>query len=172
MFLLKTQNPESATGKIAAVYSVFPKQVGVPIPLQLLSASPGILERQAEMIRYFMGHPRLTPGLLAAIRYAVAAKTGHTACEALNQGMLKQMGMTEEEITSLPMSPATAPLEETEEKMFLFVMRAFDDPASVTQADIESLRQAGYTDGDILDAMYHASGMLAGSVLFKAFVRM
>ncbi|MBI4805745.1 MAG: hypothetical protein HY795_10980 [Desulfovibrio sp.] len=172
MFLLKTQSPEKATGKTAEVYSVFPKQIGVPIPLQLLSASPGILERQADMIRYFMGHPRLTPGLLASIRYAVAAKTGHSACEALNQGLLKQMGMTEDEIKALHMSPSTAPLEESEEKMFAFVMRAFNDPASVTQADIESLRHAGYTDGDILDAMYHASGMLAGSVLFKAFVRM
>jgi hypothetical protein len=170
MFLLETQNPQTATGATAQVYSIFAR-MGVPVSMQLLSASAGILARQAEMINYFMAHPRLSPGLLAAIRYAVAAKTGHTACEILNHGLLEKMGLSDEEIKSLPEAGQSAPLEETEEKMFQFVMRAMGEPASICQADIESLRQAGYVDGDILDAVYHGSGMLAGSVLFKAFVR-
>lgn len=171
MFLLKTHSPEEAAGKVAEIYSIFPKQIGVPVPLQLLSASPGILERQAEMIRYFMTHPRLTPGLLASIRYAVAAKTGHKACEALNIGILKSMGMEDAEIAKLPAAPSSAPLEEHEEKMFSFVLRAFDDPACVTENDVKALNAAGWTDSDVLDALYHAASMLAGSVLFKAFVR-
>jgi len=171
MFLLNTQSSESATGKTAEIYAMFPKNIGVPVPLQLLSASPGILERQAEMISYFRGHPRLTPGLLASIRYAVSAKSGNKACEILNQGILKQMGMSEKEIEELPLAPSAAPLEEHEQKIFAFVMRTFDDPASVTQADIETLRLAGYTDGDVLDAMHQATGMMAASMLLKAFVR-
>jgi len=171
MFLLNTSSPDQAEGKVAQVYSVFPKHIGIPVPLQLLSASPGVLERQAGLIRYFMTHPRLSAGLLASIRYAIASKTGHTACEALNKGILKQMGMEEKEIEMLPLSPSSAPLEEQEEAMLSFVLRAFDAPSTVTAADVEALRQAGYQDGDILDALYHAAGMLAGSVLFKAFVR-
>lgn len=171
MFLLNTVSPDQASGKTAEVYSMFPPHIGVPTPLQLLSASTGLLERQANMIKYFMGHSRLTPGLLASIRYAVAAKTGHKACEILNKGILKMMGMDEKEIEKLPMSPASAPLEESEEAMLAFVLRAFDAPSTVTAADIEALSAKGYQDGDILDALYHASGMLAGSVLYKAFVR-
>lgn len=40
MFLLKTVKPEEATGEVAKAYGVFPKEVGVPAPMQLASASP------------------------------------------------------------------------------------------------------------------------------------
>lgn len=171
MFLLETQSPESATGTVAQSYAAFPKGMGVPVPLQLLSASPKLLERQMELIRLYMTHPRLTPGLLAAIRYAAAVRSGHVACQTLNQGMLERMGMGDQEICSLPDPNKEIPLEESEALMFRFVMRCLDDPASITAADVEALHEEGYADSDILDAVFHGAGMLAGAVLYKAFVR-
>ena len=51
------------------------------------------------------------------------------------------------------------------------MIRTFDDPASVTPEALAALREMGWTDNDILDATFHATSMLASSVLFKAFVR-
>ncbi|GFK93632.1 hypothetical protein NNJEOMEG_01466 [Fundidesulfovibrio magnetotacticus] len=170
MFLLETVDPEKAQGKVAEAYSIF-KNFGAPIPLRLLSASPDLQERQTAMIGYFMGHPRLSPGLLASIRFAIASKTGHLACEALNRDILGRMGVNEQEIAGLPTGAAETPLEESEEALFRFVLRSFDDPASANARDIQALRALGWQDADILDAMFHAAGMLASSVLFKTFVR-
>jgi len=171
MFLLQTVNPAEATGKTAEVYGIFPKEVGVPLPLQLLSASPGLLERQAQMIKYYMSHPNLTFPLLAAIRYAAASKAGHTSCVQLNGGMLLKMGMTPDQMAAMLANPKESPLEEREAAMFSLVMRAVDAPASITAADIDAVRAHGYTDGDILDAMGHAANMTAGALLYKTFVR-
>ena len=71
MFFLRTLEPGQATGKTAEIFKAF-EQVGIPEPLKLLSASPGLLERQFGMIEYFRGHPNLSPQLLASIRYVVS----------------------------------------------------------------------------------------------------
>lgn len=171
MFLLHTVRPEEAQGKVAEIYGAFPKEIGVPLALQLMSASPGYLERQFDVIRHFMSHPNLGFQLLAAIRYVVAAKVGHKACEDLNGGLLLRMGMTPEELAALLSDPAKSPLEEREAALFAFVLRAFEEPASVTAADVEALRGLGYADSDVFDALAHAAGMQAGSVMYKAFAR-
>ncbi len=171
MFLLNTVEPAQATGKIAEIYSIFPKEIGVPLPLQLLSASPGLLQRQAETIKYYMSHPNLTFPLLAAIRYVAATKAGHTSCIQLNGTMLLKMGMTPEQMAKMFEDPKESPLEEREIAMFTLVLHALDAPASVTAADIDAVRSHGYTDGDILDAVGHAANMTAGAVLFKTFAR-
>jgi|GEM_PF-4887482 len=43
MFLLETIKPGEATGPVAEAYSIFPPEIGVIPPLELLSASPGML---------------------------------------------------------------------------------------------------------------------------------
>ena len=171
MFLLDTVAPAEATGKTAEVYAAFPKEIGVPLPLQLLSASPGLLERQFELIKYYMGHPNLTFPLLAAISYVAAAKAGHTSCVQLNGGMLMKMGMTPDQMAQLADNPQDSPLEERETAMFSLVIRAVDAPSSITAADLDAVRGHGYTDADILDAMAHAANMTAGALLYKTFVR-
>jgi len=171
MYLLETVDPDKAQGAVAEAYSIFKNLGGVPIPLRLLSASPGIIERQAAMIGYFRNHPNLSPGLLAAIRYAVASKTGHLACEALNKDILGRMGVKDKEISGLADATGETPLEENEEALFRFVISTFENPASVTPEGLAALRERGWTDNDILDATFHATSMLASSVLFKAFVR-
>jgi alkylhydroperoxidase family enzyme len=171
MFLLKTVKPEEAAGKVAEAYKVFPKEVGIPTPLQLMSASPGLLERQTGVIGYYMSHKKLTFPLLAAIRYLAALKTGHAFCTEFNGGMLLQMGMSASDLADLKSDPKTSNLEPEEAAMVAFVAKALDDPASVTKADIEALRGQGFEDADIFDALAHGANMYAGSVLFKAFVR-
>jgi len=171
MFLLKTVDPKQATGSVAEAYAVFPKEVGVPTPLQLMSASPGLLERQAATIRYYMNHPKLTFPLLAAIRFLAASKINHPFCIEFNGGVLMKMGLTAEEMATLKDNPGASSLEPDEAAMLAFVAKALNDPASVAEADIQALRELGYADSDIFDALAHAANMTAGALLYKTFVR-
>ena len=171
MFLLKTVEPSQASGKIAEVYNIFPKEIGVPVPMQLLSASPGLLERQMEFIKYYREHPKLSFQLLASIRYVVAMRAGHKSCEDLNAGMLTRIGLSSEELAELGASKALKSLEEQEAAMFSFVVAAVEKPEEVTADKLDVLRKFGYSDSDILDALSHGANMRTAAITYKAFVR-
>ena len=170
MFILDYVKPEDATGKVAEAYSNFPKEVPIPAPLLLMSASPDIAEAQGNFIRYYMGHEKLDAGLLAMIRYLVASELDYEFCINFNQGMLKMAGgFSEDELKALKEKPEEAPLEDFQKALLLFVLKVVKTPEEVTKADVEKLRELGWTDRDIFDAAYHGVSMVAPSKLIKAF---
>ncbi len=171
MMLLRTVEPGQATGTVQRVYAAFDQAGEVPLPMQLLSASPGLQEQQLAAVNYYMSHPRLSLPLLAAIRYVAARLSCHDACVAFNGRLLQRMGMRQEEIEALVGPAAPAALEEREAALLAFVRRALAEPGAVTADDVESLRNQGWVDGDILDAVAHGANLAAASVLHKAFVR-
>jgi len=170
-FLLKTVAPEEAIGNVAAAYAIFPKEIGVPVGMRLMSASPALLERQVAYIKHSMGHPSLSAPLMAAIRYVGARKSGHKACITLNSGLLKRMGMESIEVEALLKDPSAAGLDERESAMLSLVLQALDAPESLDEQAIEKVRAAKYTDSDILDALNVAARMHASAILYKALVR-
>ncbi|MBW2366010.1 MAG: hypothetical protein JRF25_13425, partial [Deltaproteobacteria bacterium] len=81
MSLLKTVLPENAEGEIADAYSFFIKSgLPVPKPLEMASASPGLLKIQNQMLGYYMNHQSLGFALLSLIRYLVAKKYDYVFC--------------------------------------------------------------------------------------------
>ena len=73
-------------------------------------------------------------------------------------------------IRCLPLvdSQSTAPLEDKERTMLVFVAKALRDPKSVSQADIDALRATGWTDSDTFDALAHGANLVAGAKIFNA----
>jgi hypothetical protein len=58
MSLLKTVKPEEATGLVAEIYKPIQEMMGVvPAPMQLMSASPGMMAARMPMMKYYMEHP-------------------------------------------------------------------------------------------------------------------
>lgn len=171
MFIIDTVKPEEAQGGVAEVYGMFPPRVGVPKPLQLFSASPGLLERQAGFLSYFMGHDTLSPALLAAIRFAAARRLGYTPCVELNGRLLCAMGMAEADLDNVAEAPNATPLEPGEAALLDFVNKALDAPESVRRADIDALCEQGWSQADILDALAHGANMAGPAALFKALDR-
>ena len=170
MFLLKTLDPAQATGKSAEIFKAF-EQVGVPEPLLLLSASPGLMERHFGMIEYFRGHPSLSPQLLASIRYAVSRKYGHVACQEFNGKLLCRMGAKEEELAELAGQKRVSLLEEHEQAILSFVLKAVTDARSVTAGDVKALNDLGVSDSDILDATAHGANMKSATDVYLAFAK-
>ena len=171
MFQIATVSPDQATGKVAEIYAAFPPEVGMPEPILLMSASPGLMERSFAVNAYFRSHPALTGPLLAAIRYAVAAKAGHVACVDWNGCVLNRMGASPADLEALRNGAEETILDERETAMLRFVLRAVDNPAAIGPADLDPLRGHGYADSDIFDAMSHAGMMLSGVLLYKTFAR-
>lgn len=171
MFLLKTVSPDGAAGKVAEIYSIFPKQIGVPLPLQLMSASPEMLGRQTEIIKYYMSHPKLSFPLLAAIRFLSASECNYGFCISFNKNILMAQGMSESDVEAMIQDPETAPLEDNERAMLKFVVAAVRSPNEVQHSDIEKLRDMGWTDTDIYDAVAHGANMVGASIVNNAFTR-
>ncbi len=171
MFRLNYVPPEKATGKIAEAYAVFPKEVGVPAPMQMMSASPELASIQSGVIKYFMNHQTLSRKLLTLIRFLSAKECDYGYCIAFNSQFLKAFGLTDVDLDNIQADPATAPLDDKEKALLLFVVKSLDKPEQVTDADVASLRAKGWTDTDIFDALYHGAVMRAPSAMFKVLYR-
>jgi alkylhydroperoxidase family enzyme len=169
MFTLKTVAPEEAQGKVKEVYGIFPPGVPVPAPMLLLSASPDLMGIQAGALKYFMGHPRLSFQVLAAIRYIASRAYDYPFCVSFNKNLLCRAGMSEDDFAALEADMADVPFEENETLLLAFVKKMVADPTSITKTDVDALRAAGWSDADILDAAAHAANLQAPAMLMKAF---
>lgn len=171
MFKLKHTTPQDAKGTIAETYASFPPAVGIPEPLLLLSASPGLFEQHSRFRQYFMDHSTLSGPFLAAIRYAVSQSVCYNQCSTFNAGLLKAMGMTDSDLEALKDATEQAPLDPSEAALLQLCVAGATAPESVTQAMVDDVRAQGWSDQDILDAMFHAANMVGYSRLHAALAK-
>lgn len=166
--LLNTVDPSHAEGLVAKVYEGFTSQVGaIPVPLELLSASPRLFEQRVHGISTYRVHPTLRPVLLTTIRYLTARARGFQACIDFNARVLRQGGLSQEQVEGL--RPETAPLEERERALLALAMRALTRPGEVDAAALDEVRALGWSDADILEAVAHGADLLTLGALVRAF---
>jgi alkylhydroperoxidase family enzyme len=170
MALIQTIAPEEAEGKVKEIYGFMQENIGItPAPMQLASASPWMLEMVWQSIQYFTQHPKLGFGLLSTIRYLVAQQYDYAFCTGFNRKMLEMQGLTDEDIQKMESDPLQAPLDDKDRAMVSFVMKAIKSPDTIQEQDMDELHDHGWKDSDILDAMAHATNMVASSIMMKTF---
>ena len=169
MFVLDTVSPENATGAVEKIYKTFPPEIGIPLPLQLMSASPGFLACQFEFIKYYGGHAKLSFPLLAAIRYMAASDCDYDYCVRFNRKILMASGASEQEVDAITGDMETVPFEENEKALLKFVAKAVKTPAAVEAEDVKALHRIGWKDADILDAVAHGAYMRGHGTLMRVF---
>jgi len=163
--------PEKATGHVKEIYDLFPPELGPPVSLQLISASPEFMSSQFEVMKYFANHKTLSFPLLTAIRFMAADASDYDYCVAFNRNILVASGASEEEVSAILNDPDNAPLEDMEKAMLKFVTQAIKKPESVDKNDVEDLYAYGWGDPDILDAVAHGAFMRCHGTLMKAFIK-
>lgn len=170
MALLEKVTDEKVDNPVVSeVFSGMKQAVGdVPEPLRMLAVSPGLLAVQASLIGYYGGHPVLSPELLSCIRFVAASHFGNTACINFNGDLLKRQGMSELELQEMISNPLEAPLEEKDRQMLAFVGKAVTDE-SATAAEMAGLRELGFQDSDMVDAVNHGFAMYAPGKMMKFF---
>jgi len=170
MPIIKVVPPEEAEGKVKEAYALFDEFGMVPAPFQMFSSSPELLELRGQTIGYILNRPTLSRGFMALIRMLVAEELGYYYCISLNREFLKAMGVVDEDAAArIIADPASAPLEEKDKSLLLFVLKAVKTPGEVTAEDMQALRDLGWSDQDILEATAHGAGMVRDGIMFKAF---
>lgn len=170
MALIQTVQPENAEGVVKEGYDMFMKHIGIiPKPMEMMSASPALFELQLKRIQYFSTHPSLSFALLAHIRYLVAHNLNHKFCMDFNKILLKKQGLEESDIQKIEADPSVSILEENENAMLAFVIKSVKNPGSVTKDDIKQLRDLGWDDRDMVDALSQGVSMIDHSIMMQVF---
>lgn len=170
MALVTTVAPEKAEGVIKEGYEMFMKNVGaIPQPMQLMSISPQLFELQLKRIRYFGKHPKLGFALLVHIRYLAAQTLDYGYCMDLNRHFLKKLGNDDDTIRAMEKDASKSLLEENDSAMLDFVIRAMKHPTSITAADIARLKDLGWEERDMVDALAQGVGMIDHAIMMQVF---
>ncbi len=171
MSILQTVTPETATGEVAEIYAQIQQAWGqVPTAIQAYSANPFLLKQQWEYYGSIMQHPTLTMPLTTCIRMLVS-QAGHcTYCIDMNAGMLINMaGWTPDQVAATRANYLDSPLSPQEKTLLGLVLKMTRDSTSITPADMQAAREAGWSDSDILDAVNHGARMVAGDIIINGF---
>ena len=170
MSLLKEISPDEATGKTSEIYGMLKQAIGfVPNALKLYSASPALFEMQAGSMGYYMPHKTISSNLTAFIRLLVSKSHACKYCINVNTAILMQAGVKIEDITAAQDDIAKAPLEDKEKQMLILVMKVIENSNSVTADDLKTVRDLGWSDGDILDAVNHGTSQVGSDMIINAF---
>ena len=171
MSIIQTVKPEAATGEVAALYKQMEKTMGrVPTPFQMYSSNPFLLKQQVEYIGSIMAHPTLSMPLTTCIRMLVSKEGDCQYCIGMNAGLLMNMAeWTVDQVSATQADFNNSPLSAKEKTMLALVLKMTHDPHSIGSGDLQKVRDAGWTDSDILDAVNHGARMVAGDILINGF---
>jgi alkylhydroperoxidase family enzyme len=170
MPLIKTVPPEQAQGTIKEAYEMFMQNIGlIPKPMEMMSASPALFELQLRRIEYLSQHPKLSFPLLAHIRYLVARDLDYPYCTDFNRMILKKQGLGDDDIQRMEADPTQALLEDGERAVLAFVVKAVKTPAEVAPEEIDNLRDLGFEDRDIMDALAQGVSMIDHAIMMQVF---
>jgi AhpD family alkylhydroperoxidase len=170
MSLLKLIEKEEATGRVAEIYESMTNTIGfVPNAFKIFSPSEYVLDKQFSNLGYYLRHKTLGGKLLAFIRLLVSETEQCKYCVGMNSGILLQYGVLPEMLADIKLDPSTAPLEEKEIALLLFILKVVKDSNSIQQPDVDALKNLGWTDADIMDATYHGAIQVGVDKIFNAF---
>jgi alkylhydroperoxidase family enzyme len=170
MSLLKLIAREEATGKTAQAYALFDELGWIPKPFAIFSPSEHLVDVRRQVVTHRMNHATLSRGFFALLRMVVSEELGYQYCVSFNAGILKNMGIIDDDqLAAILADPGQAPLDEKEKALLLFVLKAVKTPDDVTAGDVEKVRGLGWTDGDILEATVQGTDMVAMDMLFRIF---
>ncbi len=170
MSLLNLIEKDDATGRVAEIYETMIKNMGfIPNAFKVYSPSEYVLDKQFANLGHYMRHKTLGGKLLAFIRLLVSEQEQCAYCVGMNSGILLQYGVLPEMLEGIKHDPSTAPLDEKELAMLLFVLNVVKNSNGIVQADVDKLRSLGWSDTDILEAAYHGASQIGADKIFNAF---
>ena len=158
MFLIKS-NPNQ---EMQVVLRRIKQKLGfVPPHFELYATiNPQRFMMFLEEINYISNHKNIDPDFFIFLRYHIAKKYNFTYCYKFNEEMLKAKGYVDFE---------QLPLDEKHQKLFDVVMKSMDKPEDFSNSEIESLKDLGWSDADIFDALDHGAFLFKFSKILRAY---
>ena len=116
-----------------------------------------------------MGGTKLPPALTAMIRYQVSWDAGCSYCVDMNEAFLTNMGLELGTIRATRNNPDAAPLQDNEKALLKLAVKAVEIPEAINQSDIDEVRQQGWQDREIFDAVVQAASNRAFNYVLRTF---
>lgn len=168
--LIIPQIPAGEEGRVEAVFGAVKQHIGfIPDGLRLYSFSPPLLESFIGNVSYFNSGERLTPSLMAMIRYLVSWEAKCHFCIDMNEGFLTNMGLELAAIRAARNNPDAAPIAAKEKPLLMLALKSVNDPESVNDKDIQAAKAQGWSERDIFDVVAQAASNRAFNYVLRTF---
>lgn len=163
--LIPYTSVQDAKGEVKAIYEQVQSAFGmVPAPLQQHSVNPAVLK--ALWAGFAALHnENFSEQLQAMMRMSVASAPALDCdyCIGFNEGMpINMFKMDAKEINAVKKDPhAATSLNDKDKKMLICMVESTTKPKEVNKAQIDELRNLGWSDKDIFDGLKMATNMVA-----------
>ena len=145
---LNTVNPETAQGKAKLLLDGVQKSLGMtPNIMRMLANSPAALEAYLGLMRA-LGGASIDGKTREAIALATSGANGCDYCVAAHTALGKIAGLSKQETCDARRATAS---DEKESQALQFARQIVSSRGFVADEDVERVRQAGYTDGEIAE---------------------
>lgn len=149
---LKTIDEGAATGTIAEIYAAQKAQLGfVMSATQCLTSRDDLLPIYTEFVNAMRGGFTLSPRDWRMITLIAAREVRSTYCSMVyGKQLIADLG-SKDMVLAVQRDFRNAGLPPRDVAMLAYAEKVARDASRVTQADIDALRQAGFTDANISD---------------------
>jgi len=169
--LITIVSEKDATGEVKKIYDDIQKTFGmVPNAMKHQSISPDILKNSWEFVKLTLSYKDFSPKLSTMIRLLVGGQKECHYCVGVNEGMLINMfKLSMKEVDALEKDPKSAPLNNKEKSMLLFVLKATKNAQSVTKSDIDELKKLGWSERSIFEGVKLGATVVAFTITLDTF---
>lgn len=170
MSLLKSVSESEAQNEVKQVYGGFAQLLGrVPNVVKFHTASTTTYKYLMGVINEFADHPTLDPVLITYLRIIVPFKLKGEYCVKFQSFLIKNRGVTDEEIEIAKRNPANLPIDEKRKALLLFVLDVLDDKHENIEEKLDKVRSHGWTDQEIYELCFIGALQKGMTHLIKAF---
>ena len=145
---------EEADSELREQYDRQAKALGAPTEMTMAgSVHPPLVAARLDLYAATERTPSsLTAGQRNLISYVTSALNGTAHCMSQVTIKLRETGFSTEQIVALAEDPLAVDLPAPEAQLVAYAVKLTRDPASITEADVQALRDVGFDDLDIVDA--------------------
>lgn len=151
---IDTKNPVEVPEEVQVIYREIEGAFGmVPNLFKTYAHHLPLLRANWNKVKAVMMEGTLSPKVKQTIAVLVSRDNGCAYCVAAHTGALKAIGISEEEITVIEQNIEKADFSEKEMALIGFARRANSSPLRIADDEFDSLRSAGATDAEIVEAL-------------------
>lgn len=150
---IQVLDEQEATGDAARVFDDLKREMEIPfVPniFKVHASSPRLLEALWEAYRRIVLQTTLPATLVSMIGYAVSAANKCNYCNSLYKVSCRTLGIDDDTLAALGGDLWTLSPRRVQE-IISFAVKAGTDPANLTEADYDRVREQGVTDEELMD---------------------
>lgn len=151
---IDAKKPEEMSEDVQAISKEIEGAFGMlPNLFRTYAHHPPLLKANWNKVKAVMMEGSLSPKVKQTIAVLVSRDNGCAYCVAAHTGALKAIGVSDEEISLIEQNIERADFSEREKALIGFARRANSSPLRIADDEFNSLRSAGATDAEIVEAL-------------------